>query len=74
MDNLEIKNFIVEFKNKRTEISCKDRPDKGIITIEHILTEKELKNVQEILKFNENWDMIVYLVCDYLTDSRIKYK
>ena len=74
MNNLEIKNFIIEFKNNRTEISYKNRPDKGIITIEHTLTEKEFKNVQEILKFNENWDMVIYLICDYLTDSRIKYK
>lgn len=74
MNSVEIKNFIIESKNNRTEISYKDRSDKGIITIEHALTEKEFKNVQEILKFNENWDMIVYLVCDYLSDSRIKYK
>ena len=43
-NNLEIKNFIIEFKNNRTEISYKGRPDKGIITIEHTLTEKEFKN------------------------------
>lgn len=74
MNNLEIKNFIIEFKNNRTEIIYKDRLDKGIITIEHNLTEKELKNVQEILTFNNNWDMIAYLICDYLPDSRLKYK
>lgn len=74
MNNLEIKNFIIESKNNRTKISYKDRPDKGIITIEHTLNEKEFKNVQEILTFNNNWDMITYLICDYLTDSRIKYK
>lgn len=71
---ITIKEFQIITKNQRTEISYTHRADRHIIVIERIVTYKEMLAIIDILKFNDNWDMIIYNICDYITDAKLKRK
>ena len=72
--NIEkINQFIVKNNRRKLTIELENRPDKGYLYIDRALTDFKLNRVREILRFNDNWDLVVYIILDYITDFKIKY-